>query len=84
MTKITLRIDAVQAVTPDEPVQLRTPVSTVVRAEEQPVFTTQTHRPQRVFRDVIIRLRPAVACIVFQCVPLIERVRERLRQLLVP
>ena len=71
MAKVAFWIHAVQFARPDQSVQQRSPLTTMVRAEEQEVFTTQTDRPQGIFSDVVIGFSPAVLRIVRQCRPLV-------------
>ncbi|ENB05569.1 hypothetical protein EC2875150_4896, partial [Escherichia coli 2875150] len=52
----------------------------MIRTEEQVVFAAQTDHPQRIFSDVIVRLSPAIICIVRQRQPLVQGVCERFRQ----
>lgn len=80
MTEVPLWIHAVQFARTDQAVQQRS-VLTVVGAEEQEVLATQTDRPQGIFRDVVICFSLATLCIVRQCRPLVQGVRERLLQL---
>ncbi|STL31551.1 Uncharacterised protein [Escherichia coli] len=81
MAEVAFWIHIVQFARSDQAVQQRSPLATVVRTEEQEVFTTQTDRPQRIFSDVVICFSPAIVCIVRQCRPLVQGVRERFRQL---
>ncbi|VDR28246.1 Uncharacterised protein [Raoultella terrigena] len=55
MVKIMFWIDSVQFARPDKAVQQRAALTTMVRAEEQIVFTPQTDHPQSILRDVVIR-----------------------------
>ncbi len=79
--EIALRIHTVQFARPDKSCTATAPLTTMIRAEEQPVLSPQTHQPQRVLGDVIIHLNPAIFCIAGQCRPLVQRIRERLYQL---
>lgn len=69
---------------PDQAVQQSSPLTTMVRSEEQEVFTTQTNHPQGIFSDIIVCFGLAIVCIVCQYRPLVQGVREYLRQLRVP
>ena len=80
MVKVMFRIDSVQFARPDQAVQQRSALTTMVRAEEQVVFTPQTDHPQSILRDVVIRFRPAVICVVRQRLPLVQGISERFRQ----
>lgn len=81
MTGVPLWIHAVQFACTDQAVQQRFVLTTVVGAEEHEVLATQTDRPQGIFSDVVICFSAATLWIVRQCQPLVQGVRERLRQL---
>lgn len=81
MVKVTFGIYSVQFACAEQAVQQRTTLSSMIRPKEQPVFSTQTHQPQGIFSDIIIRFGPAVVRIVCQRRLLVQRVRERLCQL---
>ncbi len=70
----------VQFARPDQAVQQRSPLSSMIRTEEQVVFAAQTDHPQRILSYVVISLGPAVVSIVSQRWPLVQYVRERFRQ----
>lgn len=83
MAKVVFWIHVVQFARPDQAVQQRSPLTTMVRAEEQEVFTTQADRPQGIFSDVVVCFDLAIVRIVRQCRPLVKCVRERLCQICV-
>ncbi|OVD05493.1 hypothetical protein UQ14_21460, partial [Escherichia coli] len=50
MAKVAFWIHVIQFARPDQAVQWRSPLTTMIRAEEQEVFTTQTDRPPGLLR----------------------------------
>ncbi len=80
IAEVAFWLHSVQFARPDQAVQQRSPLSSMIRTEEQVVFAAQTDHPQRIFSDVIVRLSPAIICIVRQRRPLVQGVCERFRQ----
>ncbi len=66
IAEVAFWLHSVQFARPDQAVQQRSPLSSMIRTEEQVVFAAQTDHPQRIFSDVIVRLSPAIICIVRQ------------------
>ena len=80
IAEVAFWLHSVQFARPDQAVQQRSPLSSMILTEEQVVFAAQTDHPQRIFSDVIVRLSPAIICIVRQRRPLVQGVCERFRQ----
>ncbi len=66
IAEVAFWLHSVHFARPDQAVQQRSPLSSMIRTEEQVVFAAQTDHPQRIFSDVIVRLSPAIICIVRQ------------------
>ena len=80
MLEVALWIYPIQFARSEQRVQQRAALTTMVRAEEQEVFTTQTNHPQGIFSNVVICFSPAVICIIRQGRPLVQHIRERFCQ----
>lgn len=51
----------------------------LIRTEEQVVFAAQVDHPQRNLSQVVTCFGSAIVCIVSQCRPLVQYIRERFR-----
>lgn len=76
MTEVAFLIHSVQFACTEQAVQQRSTFTSVVRAEVQPVFTTQTDHPQCIFSKFFINLDPLILHIVRQRWPLVLCIRE--------
>ncbi|MHA1066712.1 hypothetical protein ACR9GP_22785 [Enterobacter ludwigii] len=64
MTEVTFRVRIIQFTYTAQAVQQRSAFTTMFRADEQELLTTQTGHPQGIFSVVIFCFNPAIMCIV--------------------
>lgn len=76
-----LRLHTVQFAGDQQTVDNRCTFSTTIRTEEQVIFSSNRHRSQCVFTDVVVYFHPAVTTELVQCLPLLQDIVERLRHL---